>query len=60
MIVVVVTVVTVRGEREDVESTGAAAEGASGEDVTTGIEVANTAVVVKDVVRPFRKVRDTC
>ena len=35
--------------REDVESTGAAAGGATGEDVTTGIEVANTAVVVKDV-----------
>ena len=58
--VIVATVAAV--VREDVESTGAAAGGASVEDVTTGIEAANTAVVVKDAevaVRSFRKVKDT-
>ena len=45
-------------ERENVESIGVAAGGVSGEDVAMGIEVANTAVVVKDVevaVSYFRK-----
>ena len=71
IVVIVATVAIV--VREDVENIGAAAggargaRGANGEDVAMGIEAANTAAVVKDVVkdvevavRSFRKVRDTC
>ncbi len=54
-------VIVVTVERGGVESTGAAAGEATGEDVTTGMEVANTAVVVKVVevaVRSLRRVKD--